>query len=186
MAKPEIPTSSALDSDELAEALETARTKADEMQTEEVRHWLMTAASAARRQGRGDRAGEIARVAAGWSTHESVAPAAANPEFGTDEFHDETIVDQRSRFGLPDEAEALEITVSKDVLVSEKEQKALTAKVRRHATPAVRAKGKVRIALRKDSSDQFAFRVLADGEAPQPEEKEAFLELESGELSIEG
>ena len=65
MPKPEIPASIALDSDELVEALETARARADEGQKDEVHQWLMAAASAARRQGRGDRAGEIARVAAG-------------------------------------------------------------------------------------------------------------------------
>lgn len=185
MAKPQIPDSTALDSDELVEALETARTLAEEGSAEEVKTWLMNAASAARRQGRGARAGEIARVAAGWSNSESVRPVPHLFDIGAEDFQDETIVDQRSKFAIADEAEALEITVSKHVVVSERQQKDITARVRREATPAVRAKGRVRIALRRDEKEKFAFRVLTDAEQPAEDEKEAFLELESGEFSFE-
>ncbi len=185
MESPIIPASTALDSDELVEALETARTVAEQGKIPEVQTWLMNAASAARRQGRGARAGEIARAAAGWSESNPVTPELLDFETSGDDFQDETIVDQKAKFSLSDELPTLELTVPKEVVVSELQQQEISARVRRAATPAVQAKGRVRIALRQDENEEYTFRVLNESDKADEHEKEAFLELESGEFSFE-
>ena len=96
------------DDDDVVVALETARVEEERGDPGEAARWLQRAASAARKQGRPERAGEVSRAAARLSGAPASSPApaqtfeplAGEPLVlieGGDDFSDETIVDQVPR-----------------------------------------------------------------------------------------
>lgn len=166
MAQRIIPGPIAEDDDDIVVALETARVSEERRDLESAVRWLQRAVSAARRQGRPERAGTISRSILKLGgpqaqfEHSTPSPHVLG-EVGDDDFADETIVG--SAFGMAAKEES-DLLVPKPTPVAP-----LTTQTR---SPYYST---LRVAVRKALGGRFDVRSLNEGERPHAGEYEAFL-----------
>jgi hypothetical protein len=197
-----VPKSVAEDDDDVVVALETARVEEERGDHSEAARWLQRAASAARKQGRPERAGEVSRLAARLSGSTAPPPAfepLPDPSQvlsdADEDFADKTIVDklpgpssaaaasELTPSQLPPPTfEELEVDVEEDTPPSERPLTQRPAAPR----PAARAAGLggagsvgqragVRVAVRKLADGRVEARRLDTGEQAAAFEEEALL-----------
>lgn len=176
------------DDDDVVVALETARVEEERGDPSEAARWLQRAASAARKQGRPDRAGEVSRAAARLSGAPPSSPAPAQkfePLPGEslvlidvgDDFADETIVDQVPRPAKNETSQARRIPPDGTQILSEPQRTTLEKPTplaplgRKNSSPLPA----VRVAVKKILGGKLEARPLETEESAQPGEEEALL-----------
>jgi len=169
-----VPRSVAEDDDDVVIALETARVEEERGDRSEAARWLQRAASAARKQGRPERAGEVSRLAARLTGSPGASSTPPPPDVfeplpgeaqvlldADEDFSDKTIVDALPR--AQPSTSGPSIQISKPTPVAPLGPRAGATH------PAVR------VAVRKILGGKLEARPLEAEEAPLLGEEEALL-----------
>lgn len=178
------------DDDDVVIALETARVQFERGDGAEAARWLHRAASAARKQGRPERAGELSRIAsklAPRAPHETERFEKKPDEPQTfhesdEDFADETVVDKIVPPGLALPAAAIQLSEKADLADFRRSQPPRPMKreaVAAAPTPPVDARGAARsayrVAVKMHVDGRVEARTLGDGASVGDGEEEALL-----------
>lgn len=178
------------DDDDVVIALETARVQFERGDGAEAARWLHRAASAARKQGRPERAGELSRVASKLAPRvtrdgerfERKPDEPQTLQESDEEFADETVVDKIVPPGLALPSASIQLSEKAEALDYRRSQPPRPPK--RDGAPAVEipvADGKsaartaLRVAVRSHPEGRFEARPLLEGTLPLEGEEEALL-----------
>jgi hypothetical protein len=163
MDQPLVPPIHPDDDDDVVVALETARLEEERGAAQAAATWVQKAASAARKQGRPNRAGELSRAQAmlGLRAGRTTTTAPPPPPMD-DDFSEKTIVDRiQSLSARSDEPSSnAESSVSSEPAA---------------VLPEGALRFPMRVAVRTLSDGRLDVRIFADAQTLQPGEVEAFL-----------
>lgn len=175
MGESVVPAASAEDDDDVVVALETARVSEERGDIEAAIKWLHRAASAARRQGRPNRAGILSRSAAKVGAGTKFAPKedksqvlADIADIAEDDFAEQTIVETAEK--IAQTGDGGEGAKSRGVAFDKPTPVAPLA-----AQPKATPHQAVRVAVKKILGGRFEARPLGPSESAGPGESEALL-----------
>lgn len=161
------------DSDDIVVALETARVHEERGDEASARDWLRKAASHARKQGRPERAGELARAAARWESRPQERSTASGrferkPDtehvLGEgDDFSEDTIVDSVASLQKADQSSSKHVLPAGTPVIRD----AVKGELPVHAA--------IRVAVKRSLGGGFEARPLGAQEAVGAGEEEALL-----------
>jgi hypothetical protein len=170
MGESVVPAASAEDDDDVVVALETARVSEERGDIEAAIKWLHRAASAARRQGRPNRAGILSRsaakVGAGTKFARKEEKSQVLADIAEDDFAEQTIVETAEKIAQSGEGAAKSNGVAFD-----KPTPVAPLAAQPKATPHQA----VRVAVKKILGGRFEARPLGPSETAGPGESEALL-----------
>lgn len=184
MADIVFPKTAVDDDDDVVIALETARVEFERGDHSEAARWLHRAASAARKQGRPDRAGELSRIASKLAPRVQAKPDTERFERkpepnhlltdAEDDFGDETVVDKVVPVGLAVPPPVVQMNVKSAVepVRSQPPRPKRTEVAQSLVEPPLLSA--CRVAVKREGS-KLSARVLRDGEVLASDEEEAIL-----------
>jgi hypothetical protein len=185
-----VPEANTEDDDDVVVALETARVSVERGDTEAAVKWLHRAASAARRQGRPNRAGSLSRSAAKLGANGDFEAKEGEPQVladvTEDDFVENTIVETAAEIaaksaGSVEPQEVPQVAVASPV-VPPLEKPTPVAPLA--AQPKAAAHPAVRVAVKKLLGGKYEARPLTANESPAVGESEALLVPVEGGKSI--
>lgn len=180
---PIVPEVQSADDDEVVVALETARASEEGRDIEAAVQWVQRAASAARKQGRPDRAGVLSRAAAelaGSAERFERTPDETQTlgEMAEDDFSDSTIVDSAANIAAMTDSRPQPSPDTKAVLAPSVEQFPLSGPT--PIAPRLQAKKaaasrEIRVAVKRGPEGIFEARPIERGDELAEDEQEALL-----------
>lgn len=180
MGESVVPTASAEDDDDVVVALETARVSEERGDIEAAVKWLHRAASAARRQGRPNRAGVLSRSAAKVGATQKFERKEAEEkvlsDITEDDFAEQTIVDSADHIAKSGDSRAVvDLAATQKSPPADPALEKPTPIAPLTAQPKAAPHQAVRVGVRKQLGGSFEARPLGPNEPAAPGEAEAFL-----------
>lgn len=183
MGETVVPTASAEDDDDVVVALETARVSEERGDIEAAVKWLHRAASAARRQGRPNRAGILSRSAAKVGASRKFEKKEEKPQvladISEDDFAEQTIVETADHISQTGDAAASRNLASTQQSAAAVPATPVVEKPTPLAPLATRPKAAahqaIRVGVKRQLGGIFEARPLAPSESAAQGEVEAFL-----------